>query len=401
MLSPRSALLTGLYPIHTGRQHNVIFNQEPVGLDPNIKLLPQYLKDLGYSTHMVGKWHLGFCNEAYLPTNRGFDTMYGFYQGGQNHYNHIPIGSSPPYSYGYDFRYNEEVDKEALGKYSAHLSSERAVKIIKEQEKSEKPMFMYLPMQNPHMPLQVPIEYEEPYLHIEDRDRRTYCGMVTAMDEAVGNVTSALEETGMINNTIIIFSSDNGGWLNYAGNNDPLRGGKTMLWEGGTRSPSFIYGGEHLKHRAGTTSEALFHVTDWLPTLLQAAGGSVENLDIDGVNQWEMLMGESEDIRDSFLYNIDPIDGNAAIRWGNFKLIVGNPNPLYTEEAPQKQLYNLKDDPSEESDIKDLFPDVVLLLEDMLAQYEESMVDPDVQPGSAAGDPVHFNGMWGTGWCEV
>jgi len=399
----RAALMTGYYPIHTGRQHSTIHPATPTGLDPALTLLPQYLKELNYSTHLVGKWHLGICNEAYLPFNRGFDTFYGMYNGGEDHYTHLRYDPVDIFHPGYDFYEQDKIDRTASGIYSTFLFSERATELIKNHDKTEGPMFLYLAMQNVHQPLQVPVEYEEPFNNIEDRRRRTYLGMVNVMDEAIGNVTSALESAGMMDNTIIVFSTDNGGWLPFAAENYPLRGGKTTLWEGGTRGAAFVYGGDLLKHRSGTISNALVHAVDWLPTLFHAAGGSTDNLrDIDGVNQWGTLLGESDSARDTILYNIDPIANNAAIRMGDFKLIVGNPEqqiPQNATEEKQKLLFNLKDDPTESNDLTAFFPETVVLLEEILSMYEEGMVQPDYPDSDPASKPSLWNGTWATGWC--
>ena len=140
----------------------------------------------------------------------------------------------------------------------------------------------------------------------------------------------------------------------------------------------------------------------------------VEDLgEIDGVNQWETLLGESENVRDTMIYNIDPVKNNAAIRLGDFKLLVGDPGSdevleppefdtyLLSRDDQEKHLYHLKDDPTEQNDLKDIFPEQVLLMENILAQYEESMVDPDIAEDDPAGDPSLWGGVWSTGWCEV
>ena len=266
----RSALMTGRYPIHTGRQHGVLWPEEPSGLFTNLTLLPEYLRGLGYDTHMVGKWHLGFCNESYLPTRRGFNTYSGYWTGSEDYYQHTRRASTEPRVEGYDYREQEEVDRSAEGKYSAHLFAERAVTLL-EQAGGSQPQFLYLAFQSVHSPLQVPQQYESHYLHINNPARRTYCGMVTALDEAVGNITAALERSGLQKNTLIIFTTDNGGQTMNGGNNFPLRGNKATLWEGGTRGAAFIQG--EMLRSPGSSSSALIHVTDWLPTILSAAGG--------------------------------------------------------------------------------------------------------------------------------
>ena len=163
----RSALMTGRYPVHTGRQHGVLWPQEPRGLHTSFTLLPQHLKSLGYDTHMVGKWHLGFCHESYLPTRRGFDSYYGYWTGGQDYYQHAHISVTEPKVSGYDFREGEEVARSARGTYSTHLFADRAGKIIKDSSSNSAPFFLYLAFQSVHGPLQVPQEYEDMYKHIQ------------------------------------------------------------------------------------------------------------------------------------------------------------------------------------------------------------------------------------------
>ena len=163
----RAALMTGRYPIHTGRQHSCLNPQEPKGLNASFTLLPQYLQTLGYHTHMVGKWHLGFCHESYLPTRRGFDSYYGYWTGGQDYYQHAHISVTEPKVSGYDFREGEEVARSARGTYSTHLFADRAGKIIKDSSSNSAPFFLYLAFQSVHGPLQVPQEYEDMYKHIQ------------------------------------------------------------------------------------------------------------------------------------------------------------------------------------------------------------------------------------------
>ena len=142
---------------------------------------------------------------------------------------------------GYDFRDDLEVDHSAKGKYSSILFSQRAEKIIDNHNQSN-PLFLYLPFQSVHSPLQAPQEYVDLYGSIQNEDRRVFLGMVTAMDDAVGAVIKSLKRAGMFDNTIIIFFSDNGGPVQNGANNWPLRGYKGTLWEGGTRTPAFIHG---------------------------------------------------------------------------------------------------------------------------------------------------------------
>nr|XP_045612398.1 arylsulfatase B-like [Procambarus clarkii] len=164
----------------------VIWEKWPTGLDLNLTLLPQSLKAVGYSTHAVGKWHLGFCSWAYTPLERGFDTFYGFYSGGEYYYSHIrpPIdisgddlwasceeAAAENVTLGYDFRNNTEPDLSADGTYSTYLFSSYVEKLLSSLN-PEAPMFLYLAFQSVHFPNEVPEIYTEPYSYVQDEQRR-------------------------------------------------------------------------------------------------------------------------------------------------------------------------------------------------------------------------------------
>ena len=432
----RSALMSGFYPIHIGRQDGVIDPLEPKGLFTNFTIMPKYFKEVGYRTHALGKWHLGFCNEDYLPTRRGFDTFYGFYLGEEDHFSHTrrpKIGKKTP---GYDFRDQEKVDFTAKGTYSSILLAKRAVRVIKDhaQNHSNKPLFMYLPFQNVHGPLQAPIEFEKLYPNIKNKRRKTLSGMVSAMDDAVGKIVNALKEEELIENTIIVFSSDNGAPSHRYGSNYPLRGTKGSLWEGGTRSAAFIYS-SMLKGK-GSKNNEMIHIVDWIPTLLSAVKDKLSNdyqskveeflsENRDGINLWPMLMGNDGNVRREFLYNIDPtfsddgFEGHGAIRVGDLKLAVGKPGDHdgryppgnftetilrevspYLMDGRKYYLFNIREDPYE---CKNIAEDNLDIVEDMRARYEEyeaSMIPPDNADQTGQGNPSHFGGVWSTGWCD-
>jgi len=426
----RSALMSGLYPIHTGRQHSVLWPEEPRGLRTSLNLLPRLLQEEGYATHMVGKWHLGFCCQEMLPTSRGFDTFYGYYTGSEHYFNHTRMPSTPPAKLGYDLRDQESVAWNDQGKYSAHLFAARAEALIRQQENSVHPLFLYLAFQSVHSPLQVPEEYEKPFLHINNTARRTFSGMVMAMDEAVGNITAALTETGLADNTLILFTTDNGGQTKNGGNNFPLRGNKATLWEGGTRAAAFVHG--EMLAGVGGRSRELIHVTDWLPTLYRAAGGDPSQLKgLDGIDQWDTLTKGKASARVEMLYNIDPLPDmsngpGGAIRVGPFKLIRGDPgrpdgwiqpDSVVDEEedvlnlnkkevesvhkSDELLLFHLDEDPYEKINLATKFPAVTKYLSKLLDKYEARMVAPDIAGRLEEGNPSNFGGVWSTGWCNT
>ncbi|CAG5130887.1 unnamed protein product [Candidula unifasciata] len=326
----RSALMTGRHPIHTGMQSGVIVGDQPYGLPLNETIMPQHLNALGYQSHIVGKWHLGMLKWEYTPLYRGFKSHLGYYQGCEDYYTHTYEANLD--QWGLDFRRDKEITWNYTNQYSTEIFKNEAVRIINEHNKSE-PLFLYLPFQSVHsgngdgINLQAPQSYIDRFSYIENRKRRTYAAMLSALDDAVGVVYDTLVNNSMLNNSIIVFTTDNGGPANgfdfNAANNYPLRGVKATIWEGGVRGVGLIH--SPLLSKQGYVSEQMFHVTDWLPTLYTAAGGNASSLaNLDGFNSWDMLNSNGSAVRTEMLHNIDPIANESAIRVGDYKLIVGN-----------------------------------------------------------------------------
>ncbi|GFS05555.1 arylsulfatase [Elysia marginata] len=333
----RGAIMSGKYPIHTGLQHYVIAGTQPYGLPLSVTTLPQHLKALGYNTHMVGKWHLGMFKADYLPENRGFDSHFGYYMGHADYFDHYAEDGY----LGYDLHYNGETAWNYSEVYSTQLYTQRAEKIIKSHNQS-KPLFLYLAHQAVHAgnggdPIQAPQEYIERFPYIKNVPRRMFAGVVSALDDSVGAVYQALQDTGMADNTIIVFSTDNGGPTNHydqnAACNWPLKGNKNTLWQGGVRGVGFVH--SPLLHNPGRIVNEKVHVVDWLPTLLQAAEGegfksqekSEKDLDLDGIGMWPEISGSSGRAtwpRQEVLLNIDPTDKFGGIIVGDYKLVYGN-----------------------------------------------------------------------------
>ncbi|XP_014485072.1 PREDICTED: arylsulfatase J [Dinoponera quadriceps] len=323
----RSALMTGKYPIHTGMQHNVLKGAEPRGLPLDEKLLPEYLRDLGYSTHIVGKWHLGFYKKEYTPIYRGFASHVGFWTGHQDYFDHTAV--EEPF-WGLDMRRNMEPAWDLHGQYSTDVFTEQSLKVI-EKHNSSKPLFLYLAHTavhsgNPYNPLPAPDEDVAKFDNIIDYNRRRFAGMMSKLDKSVGQVVGGLRKKNMLQDSIIIFTTDNGGpaagFNLNAASNWPLRGVKNTLWEGGVRGVGLIWSPKLT--RTGRISRQLSHIVDWLPTLITAAGGDPSNLNIDGIDLWSAFRDDTESPRTSVLHNIDDIYGVSAITVGNWKLIQGS-----------------------------------------------------------------------------
>ncbi|XP_077862241.1 arylsulfatase B-like [Saccoglossus kowalevskii] len=260
-----------------------------------------------------------------------------------------------------------------------------------------------------HQPLQVPSLYEKQYEStVYDTDRKTFAGMVSCVDEAIANITETLENRGMLTNSVIVFTTDNGGALRYGGNNWPLRGDKKSNWEGGVRAVGFVYSDLLPLDVRGTENNGLMHITDWFPTLVKLGGGDpLGEKPLYGVCQWDMIRGLSQSPRNDVLIALDTTDKThvngmnhfwnngfdittrAALKMGKWKLLTGNnrarsswmkppkfhhPAVEITEDNFDRQrmvrLYDLAVDPFETTDVSESKENRGIVKE-MLGKLEE------------------------------
>ena len=384
----RAAFLTGRYPMRHGLQIGVVRPWAQYGLPLEERTLPQMLKAAGYTTAIVGKWHLGHFDPAYLPTRRGFDHQYGHYNGNIDYYTHERDG-------GLDWHRDDRVNHDEG--YSTHLIAREAVRLIKEKS-ADQPLFLYVPFNAVHSPHQVPEHYKKPYAALAE-PRRTYAGMVAAEDEAVGQIVAALEAKGIRQNTLIVWSSDNGGPSpGRVTSNGPLRAGKGTLYEGGVRVCAFATWDGQIK--PGSTVDAPLHMVDWYPTLARLAGASLEQkLPLDGRDAWAAIAAGAPSPHDAILLNTTPTSG--AIRMGDWKLVLNgsandsedaeNPAPTAAKKSKKKksadeseELFNLARDPYEKTNLAATQPAKVAELRARYATFAAQAVAPKVQPRDPA-----------------
>ncbi len=366
----RGALLTGRYPMRLGLQCGVVRPWAQHGLPLDERTLPQALTEVGYKTAMAGKWHLGHFAPKYLPMQRGFHQQYGHYNGALDYFTHIRDG-------GHDWHRDDKPNYDKG--YSTNLIGEHAVRIIAKHDKTD-PLFLYVPFNAPHTPLQAPQEYINRYAHFKNKRRQTYAAMVTCMDDAVGRITSALEKHNFpTEKTLILFCSDNGG-VRQLGSNGELRSGKGTLYEGGVRVPAVAVWEGKLK--AGTSCNEPLHVVDLYPTLLRLAGAKIDqSKPLDGKDAWQTIANNHKSPHEFILHNVTPFHG--AIRIGDWKLIHnGHVRANATEQSKTElwELFNIREDLSEENDIRQKYPKVFQRLKTKLAELETEAAKPNIAP---------------------
>ncbi len=339
----RAALMTGRYPMRYGLQSFVILPEQSYGIPLDEKLLPQILKEAGYSTAIIGKWHLGHADRKLWPKQRGFDYQYGALIGEIDYNTHKVHGVTDWY------RNNRKLDEPG---YVTTLLGKDAVRHIREHDPA-KPLFMYLAFTAPHTPFQAPKAYVDRFASIADPNRRTYAAMINAMDEQIGAVLAELSRKGMREDTLVIFHSDNGGVTSatFAGQietkgqlparNTPLRNGKGSLDEGGTRAVALANWPGRIK--PGKVDQPM-HVVDMLPTLAGRAGASLSGTKpLDGVDVWQTLSQGAPSPRTEIVYNVEMF--RAALRQGDWKLNLRATLPTKVE------LYNIAKDPGETTNL--------------------------------------------------
>lgn len=351
----RASLLTGRYPMRYGLQVGVVRPWARYGLPLEERLLPQALGAVGYQTAICGKWHLGHVSRDYLPTRRGFDHQYGHYMGAIDCFRHDRDG-------GFDWHRDDRVCRDEG--YSTDLVADDAIAWMRARDK-QRPFFLYLPFNAVHAPLQAPQAWLDKAAHLPPGDR-AFGAMLAALDAAIGRVIAALEAEGLRDNTLIVFSADNGG--PRPGSNGSLHGAKGSVYEGGTRAAACASWPGHI--RAGSTVDQPLHVVDWYPTLIGLAGWSLtQPLPLDGRDIRACLTDGAPSPHEEILLNTAPNGG--ALRRGNWKIIVGNPRDA-DEGAGNRvratdELYDLATDPDEKVNLATREP---ARLADMRARYE-------------------------------
>jgi len=351
----RAGLITGRYQQRFGHEGNL--SNPALGLPTTESTIADLMCDADYETVAIGKWHLGYQPE-YHPLERGFDEFYGMLSGGRSYF---PIRGRNP-GHGAILHDHEQIEENEITYLTDDLGGFAADYIRRERED---PFFMYLAFNAPHSPMHAIEDDLALFEGVENRGRRTNAAMTYALDRAIGNLFNALEETGQLENTMIVFINDNGGATGNSSDNGPLRGMKGSKWEGGVRVPFMIHWPAQLE--GGTTYDLPVISLDILPTALAAAEIDLDmELEIDGVDLLPYLRDEVDAAPHETLFWRRYVA--AAVRQGDWKLVRSDTNPLV--------LINLAEDPGERTNVALDHPEVAARMLADLEEWEAELAPP-------------------------
>ncbi len=386
----RAALMTGCYPNRVGIS-GALFPNAKVGLNPDETTIAELLKEKGYSTGIFGKWHLGDRPE-FVPTKQGFDEYVG-----------LPY-SNDMWPVGYDGKPTADTNRRKRNPFLPLLHNsdtlqeiktlddqakltgiytERAVSFIKKHKKE--PFFVYLPHSMPHVPIAASAKFKG------KSKQGTYGDVLMEIDWSVGEIMKTLKESGLDKNTVVIFTSDNGPWLNFgnhAGSSGGLREGKGTSFEGGQRVPCLV-------RWKGVTPEGIIcnkltSTIDLLPTIANICGTKLPAKKIDGVDILPLLKGDMDAAPRKYFYYYYRRNNLEAVRRDDWKLVLPHEGRTYEGQVPSNDgfpgkapennpfplaLYDLRRDPAERYDVKEIYPDILAELQKVVEEAREDLGD--------------------------
>jgi arylsulfatase A-like enzyme len=315
-------------------------------LDTDERTVAEALKEAGYRTALVGKWHLGEWLPEHLPMGQGFDHQYGHYAWGIDYYTKTIVHNAPARFAVYDWHRNQKPLQEEG--YVTDLFAAEAERYIAARAKDNDPFFLYVPFNAVHGPLNPPPGYEgDPKDALAIRD-----AMLKNLDAAVGKIVGAVDQHGFRNNTLVVFTNDNGPVLEEM--SKPYRGTKNTTFEGGVRVPCLVRWPGHT--RPGSANDGMMFIADWYSTFITLAGGShKQGLAVDAIDMNAMLFEGKKSPRKEIIFEVEGSVRLPTIRKGNYKLM-------------GKMLFNVKKDPGEKEDLAAKRPGVVKKLAARLAE---------------------------------
>jgi len=355
----RTAFMTGRYPARTpvGLMEPLRWGHKDslVGLTPDYTSVATLLKNSGYETFLVGKWHLGY-DPKFSPNKNGFDYFFGFNAGGIDYVSHKNPRGRP------DLYENEKaITREG---YITDIWGEKAIEIIR--QKHSKPFFLGVMFNAPHWPWQAPGDkpYPDTLNWHKGGTQEKYAAMMKSLDDAVGRIMQAIDDEKMASNTLVIFTSDNGG--EEFSNMGIYSGIKETLWEGGIREPAFIRWPGVIPANSVTQQVAV--TMDWTATILAVAGAKPDPaFPLDGINILPVCTGKKKTGSRTLYWRLFQETKHKAVREGDWKY-------LQTEKG--EFLFNLLNDPGERNDLKEKNPALFLHLKDKYREWEKQVLPP-------------------------
>lgn len=360
----RASLLTGRYPGNAGVRAILAGHRKATGLTAQVPTIAAAVKELGYQTAIVGKWHLGL-QEQSRPNQNGFDYFYGFMAGCIDYYSHIfywsmADGKTDPthdlWENNHEFYDN--------GKYFTEMVTDKAVEKIRQMNREEAPFFLYVAYNAPHYPMHAPRKYLDRFPELPP-DRRIMAAMLSAVDDGVGQIVDELKRQGVLEDTVIFFQSDNGpsresrNWMDgrgdpyYGGQPGGLKGHKFSLFEGGIRVPGIFCWPGHIP--GGQVIDEPCAAMDVFPTLLTMAGGDPSKYDLDGTDISDVLMHSAPSPHEELYWEMEQ---QTAIRQGKYKLVLNG--QLVESEPAQAPVFlsDLSVDPGETVNLAEQMPEL-------------------------------------------
>jgi arylsulfatase A-like enzyme len=399
----RASMLTGLHIFNHGVVRPFMNPAaEQTGMPPELKIMPQYFKEAGYQTALSGKWHLGMAKEEFWPTNRGFETSYGHMTGGIGYFDHTAAGRLDWHRNG------RSLVEEG---YSTELIANEAINIIQNKDK-DRPLFLYVAFNAPHTPIEAPLKNIESFAYLDDKKDQVYAANVNALDFEIGKILDAIKEEGILEDTIILFFSDNGpvfdidpivkviapNLINAKGSTAGLRGSKTSALEGGIRVPAVIWWKGVIEK---SISNQFFFVQDILPTLLSASGINISSsTKFDGKDKWINLKTNTiTPPKDAFIGSRVISDERALF---NDKWKLYSSKPQLIPVSASYKLFNIIKDPYEKNDLSEVEFEVFETMKKTITSFTERDVVGDMNPAHAYlhGDDRQGGSELGSPWLD-
>ena len=360
----RASLLTGRYPGNAGVRAILAGHRKATGLTAQVPTIAAAVKELGYQTAIVGKWHLGL-QEQSRPNQNGFDYFYGFMAGCIDYYSHIfywsmADGKTDP---THDLWENDHEFYDN-GKYFTEMVTDKAVEKIRQMNREEEPFFLYVAYNAPHYPMHAPRKYLDRFPELP-ADRRIMAAMLSAVDDGVGQIVDELKRQGILEDTVIFFQSDNGpsresrNWMDgrgdpyYGGQPGGLKGHKFSLFEGGIRVPGIFCWPGHIP--GGQVIDEPCAAMDVFPTLLTMAGGDPSKYELDGMDISDVLLHGAPSPHEELYWEMEQ---QTAIRQGKYKLVLNG--QLVESEPAQAPVFlsDLSVDPGETVNLAEKMPEL-------------------------------------------